>query len=248
MRLHHLALSFAAAFAVLALAQPARANVMIIIDKSAQKMTVTVDGEDRYTWPVSTGRPGYDTPSGEFQPFRMERDHFSREWDDAPMPNSVFFTKIGHAIHGTFDAKNLGRPASHGCVRLSTEHAATLFSLVKDEGVFNTRVRLIGDTPKAADVPVARRDPAKDRDTARNRDNARDATRNVNRSATRDTTRDTSRAYVRNDTTDDDDNAISSAQAQRSRPRSSPDPRAYYDRQPSYQQRYVGRGLFPSGW
>jgi hypothetical protein len=248
MRLHHLALSFAAAFVALALAQPARANVMIIIDKSAQKMTVTVDGEDRYTWPVSTGRPGYDTPSGEFQPFRMERDHFSREWDDAPMPNSVFFTKIGHAIHGTFDAKNLGRPASHGCVRLSTEHAATLFSLVKDEGVFNTRVKLVGDTPKASDVPVARRDPAKDRDTARNRDTARDATRNVNRDTTRDTTRDTSRAYVRNDSTDDDDNAVPSAQAQRSRPRSSPDPRAYNYRQPSYQQGYVGRGLFQSGW
>jgi hypothetical protein len=244
MRLHHLSLSFVAVFAALALAQPARANVMIIIDKSAQKMTVTVNGEDRYTWPVSTGRPGYDTPSGEFQPFRMERDHFSREWDDAPMPNSVFFTKIGHAIHGTFEAKNLGRPASHGCVRLSTENAATLFALVKDEGVFNTRVRLIGETPKASDIPVARHEPAKDRDTARNRDSDREATRNTNREATRDT----SRVYVRNDTTGDDDDAATSAQPQRSRPRSSPDPRAYYYRQPYYQQRYYGRGLFQSGW
>jgi hypothetical protein len=245
MRLHHIALSFAAAFVALALAQPARANVMIIIDKSAQKMTVTVDGEDRYAWPVSTGRPGYDTPSGEYQPFRMERDHFSREWDDAPMPNSVFFTKIGHAIHGTFDAKNLGRPASHGCVRLSTENAATLFALVKDEGVFNTRVRLIGDTPKASDVPVARREPVKDRDAkARTRDNDRDATRNTNRDATRDT----SRAYVRNDTTDNADDAVPSAQPQRSRPQSAPDSRAYYYRQPYYQQRYYGRGIFQSGW
>ena len=234
MRLHHLALSFAAAFAALVLAQPARANVMIIIDKSAQKMTVTVDGEDRYTWPVSTGRPGYDTPSGDFQPFRMERDHFSREWDDAPMPNSVFFTKIGHAIHGTFEAKNLGRPASHGCVRLSTQNAATLFALVKEEGVFNTRVRLIGDTPKLPDVPVARHEPAKDRDTARN----------TNRVATRDA----NRAYVRNDTTDNDDDAATSAQSQRSRPQSSPDPRTYYYRQPYYQQRSSGRGLFQSGW
>jgi hypothetical protein len=244
MRIHHIAFSFVAAFAALAIAQPVRANVMIIIDKSEQKMTVTVNGEDRYTWPVSTGRPGYDTPSGEFQPFRMERDHFSREWDDAPMPNSVFFTKIGHAIHGTFDAKNLGRPASHGCVRLSTEHAATLFALVKDEGVFNTRVRLIGDTPKAPDVPVARRDPAKDRETARNRDNNRDTTRHTNRDATRDT----SRAFVRNDTTDVDDDAATTTQSQRSRPQSSPDPRAYYNRQPYYQQRYYGRGLFQSGW
>jgi hypothetical protein len=229
MRLHRLALSVATALAALTLAQPARANVMIIIDKSAQKMTVTVDGEDRYTWPVSTGRPGYDTPSGEFQPFRMERDHFSREWDDAPMPNSVFFTKIGHAIHGTFEARNLGRPVSHGCVRLSTENAATLFALVKEEGVFNTRVRLLGDAPKPADVPVARREPAKDRDAARN--------------ANRDANRDTNRAYVRNDNTDDD--AAPSPPPQRSQLR---DSRSYYYRQPFYQQRYYGRGLFQSGW
>jgi len=244
MRRHHLALSLAAAFAAVTFAQSASANVMIIIDKSAQKMTVTVDGEDRYAWPVSTGRPGYDTPSGEFQPFRMERDHFSREWDDAPMPNSVFFTKIGHAIHGTFDAKNLGQPASHGCVRLSRENAATLFALVKEEGVFNTRVRLIGDTPKASDVPVARHEPAKNRETARKRDTDRDATRNT----ARDATRDTSRAYVRNDTTDDND-AGTSTQPQRSRPQSAPDSRAYYYRQPAFpQQRYYGRGLFQSGW
>jgi hypothetical protein len=235
MRLHHLALCFAAAFAALVLAQPARANVMIIIDKSTQKMTVTVDGEDRYTWPVSTGRPGYDTPSGEFQPFRMERDHFSREWDDAPMPNSVFFTKIGHAIHGTFEAKNLGRPVSHGCVRLSRENAATLFALVKEEGVFNTRVRLVGDTPKPSDVPVARREPTKDR--------------NAVRTTNRDLARDTSRAYVRNDSGDDGSDTATSAAPQRSRPRSSPDPRAYYYQQPSYyQQRSYGRGLFQSGW
>jgi L,D-transpeptidase-like protein len=230
MRLHHLALFFAAAFAAQALAQPARANVMIIIDKSAQKMTVTVNGEDRYTWPVSTGRPGYDTPSGDFQPFRMERDHFSREWDDAPMPNSVFFTKIGHAIHGTLEAKNLGRPASHGCVRLSTENAAKLFALVKEEGVFNTRVRLIGNIPKASEVPVARREPAKDRDAARN----------TNRESTR-------RAYVRNDSADDDDSATS-AQQQRNRSQAFTDPRAYYYRQPYDQQRAYGRGLFQPGW
>src|SRR6476661_10710650 len=165
MRLHRLALFFfTAALATLTLAQPVRANIMITIDKSAQKMTVTVNGQDRYTWPVSTGRSGYDTPSGEFQPFRMEKDHFSREWDDAPMPNSIFFTKIGHAIHGTFEARNLGRPVSHGCVRLSTQNAATLYALVKEEGVFNTRVRLVGETP-GSDQPVAR-----DRDGERNRD------------------------------------------------------------------------------
>jgi hypothetical protein len=233
MRLHRLTFLFAAALLALTFAQPARANVMIIIDKSAQKMTVTVDGEDRYTWPVSTGRPGYDTPSGEFQPFRMERNHFSREWDDAPMPNSVFFSQIGHAIHGTFDARNLGRPASHGCVRLSTQNAATLFALVKDEGVFNTRVRLIGETPQS-DVPVARRD--NDRDTVRNND--RDAVRN--------------RDYARNYTTDDNDTVATPPQRSR-QPRSWADiqlnPRSYYYRERPYYRSYGGRGLFgPYGW
>jgi hypothetical protein len=149
MRLHGLAFSFIAALIALVFAQPARANAMIIIDKSAQKMTVTVNGEERYAWPVSTGRAGYDTPSGDFQPFRMEKDHYSREWDDAPMPNSIFFSKIGHAIHGTYEGRNLGRPASHGCVRLSTQNAATLYALVKQEGVFNTRVKLTGEIPRS---------------------------------------------------------------------------------------------------
>ena len=156
MRLHRIALPFAAIIAVVTLAQAAHANVMIIIDKSAQKMTVTVNGEDRYTWPVSTGRDGYDTPSGDHQPFRMEKDHFSREWDDAPMPNSIFFTKIGHAIHGTYEVRNLGRPASHGCVRLAPQNAAILYALVKDEGVFNTRVRLVGEIPKGSDLVAGR--------------------------------------------------------------------------------------------
>src|SRR6266851_1580283 len=133
MRRRGVALAFAAVIAALAFAQPARANVMIIIDKAAQKMTVTVDGEDRYTWPVSTGRPGYDTPSGQFKPFRMERDHFSREWDDAPMPNSIFFTREGHAIHGSGHVKAIGTPASHGCVRLEPKNASILFALVRQE-------------------------------------------------------------------------------------------------------------------
>jgi L,D-transpeptidase catalytic domain len=158
MRLHRIAFPFVAIIALVTLAQTANANVMIIIDKSAQKMTVAVNGEERYVWPVSTGRDGYDTPSGDHQPFRMEKDHYSREWDDAPMPNSIFFTKIGHAIHGTYEVRNLGRPASHGCVRLSTQNAATLYALVKAEGVFNTHVRLIGEIPKGGDDLVAGRD------------------------------------------------------------------------------------------
>jgi L,D-transpeptidase catalytic domain len=143
-------------FAALAMPGPARANLLISIDKHAQQMTVTVDGDPRYVWPVSTGRGGYNTPGGQFQPFRMERDHFSREWDDAPMPYSIFFTKQGHAIHGT-NHKIDGSPESHGCVRLSVAHAAILWALVKQNKMANTRVELIGHIPNRNEL-LARRE------------------------------------------------------------------------------------------
>lgn len=155
MRLHHRYLLAAAGIAALAMTAPARADILIDIDKSTQKMTVTVDGTQRYAWPVSTGGRGYDTPSGEFKPFRMEKDHFSREWDDAPMPNSIFFTQEGHAIHGTFETRNIGHPVSHGCVRLSRANAATLFELVKQEGMGKTRVVLEGHIPPGTAAPPA---------------------------------------------------------------------------------------------
>src|SRR5918994_7024696 len=127
---------------------PMHAAVLVTIDKATQRMTVSVDGERRYTWPVSTGRAGYATPSGSFKPFRLEKDHFSREWDDAPMPNSIFFTQKGHAIHGSFETRRLGTPASHGCVRLAPANAATLFALVKAQGLGNTKIVLSGEAPR----------------------------------------------------------------------------------------------------
>ena len=128
---------------------PAAAHLLIQVDKSTQQMTVSEDGRFLYRWPVSTGVARYDTPSGDFKPFRMEKDHFSVEWDDAPMPYSIFFTKKGHAIHGT-NHKSIGRAASHGCVRLSVQHAAILWKLVKQEKMANTEVVLSGRLPGAA--------------------------------------------------------------------------------------------------
>src|SRR5258708_30533440 len=134
-----LAIAAAAVFA-----GSAHAEISVTVDKSAQRMTVKRDGVLLYNWPVSTGRSGYATPSGAFTAFRMEADHFSKEWDDAPMPYSIFFTKIGHAIHGTNDAQHLGRPVSHGCVRLSVENAETLYGLVPEAGVRPTTCTLVG--------------------------------------------------------------------------------------------------------
>jgi hypothetical protein len=145
----------------------AQAKVAITIDKDNQQMTVAVDGVARYHWPVSSGIPSRETPSGSFRAFRMEEDHYSKEFDDAPMPHSIFFTKAGHAIHGTDSVSRLGTPASHGCVRLSRDNASTLYALVQQEGVLNTTVTLTGSAqvalarnPKTrANTAVARRAP-----------------------------------------------------------------------------------------
>src|SRR5437763_6790079 len=151
---------------MLAAGTPAWAKIDITVDKNNQMMTVAVDGVTRYHWPVSTGIPSRETPNGSFRAFRMEEDHYSKEFDDAPMPHSIFFTKIGHAIHGTDSVGRLGTPASHGCVRLSRQNASTLYALVQEQGVLNTTVTLTGSSQVAlarnprgrANTAVARRD------------------------------------------------------------------------------------------
>jgi hypothetical protein len=102
------ALLFAGALACSA--SEASASVLIQIDKRAQTMTVAVDGQLRYRWPVSTGATGFSTPVGSYTPFRMEVMHYSREWDNAGMPHAIFFTTRGHSIHGS-DHPGLGTPS-----------------------------------------------------------------------------------------------------------------------------------------
>jgi hypothetical protein len=151
-----LSLIAATVAAALCTATSAQARVVIEIDKSAQRMAVSIDGVQRHSWPVSTGRAGYATPEGSFTPFRLEVDHFSKEWDDAPMPHSIFFTREGHAIHGSFEVKKLGMPASAGCVRLAPPNAARLFALVKEHGLANTRVVIDGIEPPSAPATARR--------------------------------------------------------------------------------------------
>ena len=121
-------------------AQSTGTAILITIDKSRQKMTVFLDGVQKYEWPVSTGRAGYSTPSGNYTATSMNEVWYSKEWDNAPMPHSVFFRKDGYAIHGSYEVKNLGRPASHGCVRISPANATTLYALVKKIGLKNTEL------------------------------------------------------------------------------------------------------------
>lgn len=110
----------------------ATAAVRIHIDLASQRMHVNSSQGD-YSWPVSTARPGYRTPRGVFSAKSLKRMHYSRKYDNSPMPHSIFFSG-GYAIHGTYATGALGRPVSHGCVRLSPAHAARLFEMVKREG------------------------------------------------------------------------------------------------------------------
>ncbi len=125
---------------------PASANVLIQVDKRSQSMTVSVDGKPVYRWLVSTGASGFSTPTGSYKPSRMEVMHYSREWDNAGMPHTIFFTSRGHGIHGS-DHPGLGTPVSHGCVRLTLTNASTLYQLVAAQGMANTTVVVKGSDP-----------------------------------------------------------------------------------------------------
>jgi hypothetical protein len=126
---------------------PTAFALLVTIDKATQRMTVSLDGVERYVWPVSTGLAGYSTPSGTYTARSMNEMWYSKQWDNAPMPHAVFFTREGHAIHGTNEVKRLGNPASHGCVRISPQNAATLYDLVSEAGLENTQIVLAGLTP-----------------------------------------------------------------------------------------------------
>ena len=115
------------------------ASVLARIDISEQRMTVFVDGRRAARWPISTARRGYRTPVGTFRPGRMYKRYFSKKYHGSPMPYSVFFHG-GYAIHGTNAVRSLGRPASHGCVRLHTDNARQLFTLIKRYGKRNARI------------------------------------------------------------------------------------------------------------
>ena len=132
-------------------------DVLITINKSNQHMTVEIDGVPRWTWPVSTGQISHDTPNGRFKALWMEAEHFSKEWDNAPMPHAIFFTDSGHAIHGTESIKQLGSAASHGCIRLAPRNAEKLYAVVHEQGLSHTAIVVAGDAQYASAEQGGRR-------------------------------------------------------------------------------------------
>ena len=121
---------------------PAQARVQVSIDLSAQRMVVQ-SSNGSYVWPISSARSGFSTPRGSYAPTSLQRMHYSHKYHMSPMPYSIFF-RGGYAIHGTSATGQLGRPASHGCVRLSPGNAAALYTMVQREGA---RISINGSPP-----------------------------------------------------------------------------------------------------
>ena len=121
----------------------AQPHVVAKVSISQQTMDLTVvDNRGQptsYVWKVSTGRTGYSTPTGAYHPTWLDIDHVSKTYDDAKMPYAVFFTG-GYAVHATAAIGHLGRPASHGCVRLAPQNAALFYDLVKTYGKSSTQI------------------------------------------------------------------------------------------------------------
>ncbi|MBU2582938.1 MAG: L,D-transpeptidase [Alphaproteobacteria bacterium] len=128
--------------------KPAAPSLRVSINLTSQTMTVMEGGQTEHVWKISSGRSGYYTPTGNYRPQWMTRMHYSKKYDNAPMPHSVFFHG-GYAIHATYATGALGRPASHGCIRLSPANAKAFYRLVSQHGKASTRISITGSTPKA---------------------------------------------------------------------------------------------------
>lgn len=150
----------AAAFTASASAEAGTLKVKI--DLTRQRLMVQEHGETIYAWPISSGRAGYRTITGSFTPQWMTRMHYSRKYDNSPMPNAIFFHG-GFAIHGTYATGQLGSPASHGCVRLSPRNAKTLYNLVSKHGRARTTISVYGTARDRAPAAVASRSKSKSR-------------------------------------------------------------------------------------
>jgi lipoprotein-anchoring transpeptidase ErfK/SrfK len=133
------------------------AIVDVNVDLSQQKMEVVVAGYREFSWDISSARSGYETPTGKFRVNWMTPMHYSEQYQYSPMPYSIFFHQ-GFAIHATNEINRLGRPASHGCIRLSPENAKILYRLVELYGMSNVIIEVRNDQ-SALTVPAREHSP-----------------------------------------------------------------------------------------
>ena len=115
--------------------------LVMVVSLDEQQLYVYRNGVAIGVSPVSSGKPGYDTPTGVYTILQKEREHYSNLYDDAPMPYMQRLTWDGVALHAGCLP---GRAASHGCIRLPATFARELYTATRP-----------GDVVVVADARVA---------------------------------------------------------------------------------------------
>lgn len=102
---------------------PCAPTAKACVSQSTNQTWLQEDGKATYgPVPNTVGKPGAETPNGTFQVQFKDADHRSGEFDNAPMPNAVFFTNTGVAFHeGSLENE------SNGCIHMSTTGAQKFF-------------------------------------------------------------------------------------------------------------------------
>lgn len=122
-------------------AAPATGTLVITIDLEARVISAFRDGHEIGTAVALLGTPSHPTPTGTFPVLNKSREYFSRKYNNAPMPHSLWLTNTGIAIHGSPVTNGY---ASHGCIGVPDPFAEKLFAATKrGDKVIITRGRLI---------------------------------------------------------------------------------------------------------
>jgi hypothetical protein len=101
---------------------------LLVVNLATQRAILFRNGVPIGASTISSGKEGYETPTGVFTVLEKKREHYSKTYDNAPMPNMQRLTWKGIALH----AGNLpGYPASHGCIRLPAQFSSLLFDATK---------------------------------------------------------------------------------------------------------------------
>ena len=128
-------------FGGLSVTAASAATLKATVDLSQQRMYVFVDGKRKYSWAVSTGKRGWRTKAGYYTPFAQRKKFYSSKWRMS-LPYLTMIGQDGTAIHGTYQTSKLGRPASHGCIRLNIGNAKKFYNLVERHGFWSTSIEV----------------------------------------------------------------------------------------------------------
>lgn len=101
---------------------------LLIVDVRTQRALLYRNGIPIAATTISTGKPGSETPTGAFTILEKQVEHYSRTYDNAPMPYMQRLTWKGVALHA---GKLPGYPASHGCIRLPAGFAKLLYGVTR---------------------------------------------------------------------------------------------------------------------